>query len=171
MEIILREAIETLGHAGDVVKVRDGYARNYLLPRKKAYLATPGNLRVMEQEKAKLIRREAELRGEAEKLREMLSAVEIRIERRVGEQGVLYGSVTTADIAEALDAKGYTIDKRKILIDEHIKEIGEFSVPIRLFTEVQAEIKLRVEVEGAPPAEPAPEPESGGTAAENDQSE
>ncbi len=148
MEIILREAIDRLGGAGDVVKVKDGYARNFLLPQKKAYLATPGNLKVMGQEKTRMLRREAAQRSEAEKLRELLSAVEIDIERRVGEHGVLYGSVTSADIAELIGSKGFTIDKRKILLDEHIKEIGEFRIPIRLFTEVTAEVTLRVVPEG-----------------------
>ena len=148
MEIILREAIDRLGGAGDVVKVKDGYARNFLLPQKKAYRATPGNLKVMEQEKTRMVRREAALRGEAQKLRELLSGVEIDIERRVGEHGVLYGSVTSADIAESIGTKGFTIDKRKILLDEHIKEIGEFRIPIRLFTEVTAEVTLRVVPEG-----------------------
>ncbi len=148
MEIILREAIDRLGGAGDVVKVKDGYARNFLLPQKKAYLATPGNLKVIEQERTRMFRREAAQRSEAEKLRELLSAVEIDIERRVGEHGVLYGSVTSADIAESIGTKGFTIDKRKILLDEHIKEIGEFRIPIRLFTEVTAEVTLRVVPEG-----------------------
>ena len=148
MEIILREAIERLGRAGDIVTVKNGYARNYLLPKKLAYLSTPGNLKVMEQQKARLVRHEAEQRKEAEKLRDMLNDIEISIERRVGEKAVLYGSVTSADIAEAIEEKGFTIDKRKILIDEHIKQIGEFNIPIRLFTEVIAEVKLRVEPEG-----------------------
>jgi large subunit ribosomal protein L9 len=173
MEIILREAIEKLGHAGEIVEVKNGYARNYLLPRKLAYVATPGNIKVMEQGNAKLIRREAELRGEAEKLREMLGAVEIVIERRVGEQSVLYGSVTSADIAEALDGKGFTIDKRKILLNEHIKQIGEFSVPIRLFTEVVAEVKLHVRPEGGKPAAPPEEtaPVSDGDDAEPEEAD
>jgi len=148
MEIILREAIEKLGHAGDVVKVKNGYARNYLLPRKKAYLATQGNLKIMEQEKTKLLRHEAEQRAEAEKLAEALSSVEISVERRVGPQDTLYGSVTNADVAEQLEAKGFSIDKRKILLEDHIKSIGEFQVPIRLFTEVIAEVKLTVVPQG-----------------------
>ena len=162
MEIILREAIEKLGHAGDVVTVKDGYARNYLLPRKLAYLSTPGNVKVMEQEKAKLVRHEAQQRQEAEKLRDTLNGIEISVERRVGEKEVLYGSVTSADIAEAIEAKGFKIDKRKILIDDNIKQIGEFTIPIRLFAEVIAEVKLRVEPEGgiSEPAQTARSPES-----------
>jgi len=149
MEIILREAIENLGRPGDVVNVRAGYARNFLLPRKLAYLATPGNVRVMEQEKHKLIRREAERRSEAEQLRDMLSQLELIAERRVGEQNALYGSVTTADIAEAIEAKGFTIDKRKIVLADNIKKLGEYTIPIRLYTEVVAEVTLHVRAEGA----------------------
>ena len=149
MEIILRKAIDKLGHAGDLVKVRPGYARNYLLPRKLAYVATPGNLKVMEQERASVVRRETQQKGEAEKLREMLDGVEITVARRVGEQEVLYGSVTTSDLAEELDKKGFKVDKRKIGLDEHIKKLGEFVVPIRLFPEVIAEVKLHVEAKNA----------------------
>jgi large subunit ribosomal protein L9 len=177
MEIILRTPIEKLGHVGDIVKVRNGYARNYLLPRKLAYLATPGNVKVMEQGKSKLLRREAELRAEAEKLRDRLSAIEVVIERRVGEQKALYGSVTSSDIAENLEGQGFTIDKRKILLSDHIKQIGEFSIPIRLFTEVTAEVKLRVVPEGssagAPetPAEQPAEASSVGEAVEEAESD
>ena len=150
MEIVLRERIENLGHAGDVVTVRSGYGRNYLLPRKVAYLATPGNLKVIEQESQNLARKETERRGEAEKLRDMLGAVELVFSRRVGEQEVLYGSVTSSDIGDALEEKGFTVDRRKIVMDDHIKKLGEFVVPIRLFPEVVAELKLRVEAENAP---------------------
>ncbi len=164
MEIILREAIDKLGHPGDVVTVRAGYARNYLVPRKLAYEATPGNLKIMEQESKNLLRREAKQRGEAEKLREVMSAVEISVTRRVGEQEVLYGSVTTSDIADELEKKGFTVDKRKINLGEHIKQLGEFVIPIRLFADVVAEVKLRVEAEdeeaASPPAESEPAPES-----------
>ena len=168
MEIILREAVDSLGHPGDVVSVRAGYARNYLLPRKLAYLATSGNLKIMEQQRNNLLRRESKQKAEAEKLREMMSSVEISVTRRVGEQEVLYGSVTTSDIAEELEKKGFTVDKRKIAIDEHIKQLGEFLIPIRLFTDVTAEVKLRVLAEdeeetlpsSAPETEPEPEPET-----------
>ena len=168
MEIILREAIDKLGHPGDVVTVRAGYARNYLVPRKLAYVATPGNLKIMEQESRNLLRREAKQRGEAEKLRDVMNAVEICVTRRVGEQEVLYGSVTTSDIADELEKKGFTVDKRKIHLDEHIKQLGEFVISIRLFAGVVAEVKLRVEAEAeagdgeatTAPAEPEPESES-----------
>ena len=153
MEIILREAIDKLGHPGDVVTVKAGYARNYLVPRKLAYLATPGNLKIMEQERNNLLRREAKQKGEAEKLREVMNAVEITVTRRVGEQEVLYGSVTTSDIADELEKKGFKVDKRKINLDDHIKQLGEFVVPIRLFADVVAEVKLRVEAEAEAGAE------------------
>ena len=157
MEIILREAIDKLGHAGKVVNVRPGYARNYLLPRKLAYIATPGNLKIMERERSNLFRREAKQKEEAEQLREMLDGVEITVARRVGEQEVLYGSVTTSDIAEELEEKGFKVDKRKIGLDEHIKKLGEFVIPIRLFTDVIAEVKLRVESEAVDGATPVVE--------------
>jgi large subunit ribosomal protein L9 len=147
MEIILRETIDTLGRAGQVVKVADGYARNYLLPRKLAYLATPGNLKVIEFERTSLLKKEAKQKDEAEKVRELLDAVEISIRRKVGEHKALYGSVTNADVAEQLEAKGFHIEKRKIHLDDHIKTIGEFSVPIRLFKDVTAHVKLKVEPE------------------------
>ena len=147
MEIILRETIDNLGRAGEVVKVADGYARNYLLPKKLAYVATPGNVKVIEAERHSLLRKEAKQKEDAEKLQQMLEAVEVTIRRKVGEQDALYGSVTNADVAEALDKKGFDIEKRKIHMEDHIKMIGEFSIPIRLFKDVTAHIKLKVEPE------------------------
>jgi large subunit ribosomal protein L9 len=147
MEVILRETIDTLGRAGQVVKVADGYARNYLLPRKLAYPATPGNLKVIEFERQSLLKKEAKQKEDAEKLMEMVNKVEIVIRRKVGEQNALYGSVTNSDVAELLEAKGYQIERRKIHMDDHIKTLGEFSIPIRLFKDVTAYIKLKVEPE------------------------
>ena len=147
MEIILRETIDNLGRAGQVVKVADGYARNYLLPKKLAYVVTPGNLKVIEAERQSLLRKEAKQKEDAEKLQQMLEAVEVTIRRKVGEQDALYGSVTNADVAEALEKKGFEIEKRKIHMDDHIKTVGEFSIPIRLFKDVTAHIKLKVEPE------------------------
>jgi large subunit ribosomal protein L9 len=147
MEVILRETIETLGRAGQVVKVANGYARNYLLPRKLAYLATPGNLKVIESERHSLLKKEAKQKEDAEKLQQMLDKVEITIRRKVGEQNALYGSVTNADVAEELEKKGFEIEKRKIHMDDHIKALGEFSIPIRLFKDVTAHVKLKVEAE------------------------
>jgi large subunit ribosomal protein L9 len=147
MEVILRETIDTLGRAGQIVKVADGYARNYLLPRKLAYTVTPGNLKVIEFERQSLLKKEAKQKDDSEKLKEMLDAVEIVIRRKVGEHDALYGSVTNSDVAEQLEAKGFQIEKRKIHMDDHIKTIGEFSIPIRLFKDVTAHVKLKVEPE------------------------
>jgi large subunit ribosomal protein L9 len=147
MEIILRETIENLGRAGQVVKVADGYARNYLLPRKLAYVATPGNLKVIEFERQSLLRREAKQKDDAEKLKGMLDSVEIVIRRKVGEQNALYGSVTNSDVADELEKRGFQIEKRKIHMEDHIKALGEYSIPIRLFKEVTASVKLKVEPE------------------------
>jgi large subunit ribosomal protein L9 len=147
MEIILRETIDNLGRAGQVVKVADGYARNYLLPRKLAYLATPGNLKVIEFERQSLLKKEARQKEDAEKLQQMLDAVEISIRRKVGEQNALYGSVTNADVADELEKKGFEIEKRKIQMEDHIKTVGEFSIPIRLFKDVTAHVKLKVQAE------------------------
>jgi large subunit ribosomal protein L9 len=147
MEIILRETIDSLGRAGEVVKVADGYARNYLLPRKLAYRATPGNLKVIQFERQSLLRKEAKQKEDAEKQLQMLEGVEISIRRKVGEQDTLYGSVTNSDVAEELEKKGFQIEKRKIHMDDHIKALGEYSIPIRLFRDVTAHVKLKVEAE------------------------
>jgi large subunit ribosomal protein L9 len=147
MEVILRETIDNLGRAGQVVKVADGYARNYLLPKKLAYLATPGNLKVIEAERQALLRKEARQKDDAEKLQRVLDTVEITIRRKVGEHDTLYGSVTNSDVAEELEKKGFHIEKRKIHMEDHIKTLGEFAVPIRLFKDVTAHVKLKVEAE------------------------
>ena len=147
MEIILRETIDNLGRAGQIVKVADGYARNYLLPRKLAYPATPGNLKVIEFEKQSLLRKEAKQTDDAAKQKAMLDSVEIVIKRKVGEQNALYGSVTNSDVADALNEKGFQIEKRKIHMDDHIKQLGEYEIPVRLFKDVTATVKLKVEPE------------------------
>ena len=147
MEIILRETIDNLGRAGQVVKVADGYARNYLLPRKLADPVTPGNMKVIEFERQSLLRKEAKQEEDASKLKAMLDPVEIVIRRKVGEQNALYGSVTNSDVAEALEKKGFQIEKRKIHMEDHIKMLGEYSIPIRLFKDVTANVKLKVEAE------------------------
>lgn len=149
MEVILRQTIDTLGRAGQVVKVADGYARNYLLPRKLAYAATAGNLKVIEFERQSLIRKDAKQQDEATKLKEMLEKVEVVIRRKVGENDTLFGSVTNSDVADELEKKGFTIEKRKIHMDDHIKKIGEYELPVRLFKDVIATIKLKVEAEPA----------------------
>jgi large subunit ribosomal protein L9 len=147
MEIILRETIDNLGRAGEVVKVADGYARNYLLPRKLAYPATNGNLKVIEFERNSLLRKEAKQKEDSEKLMQLLNNVEIVIRRKVGEQDALYGSVTNSDVADELEKKGFQIEKRKIHMDDHIKSLGEFAIPVRLFKDVTAHVKLKVEAE------------------------
>jgi large subunit ribosomal protein L9 len=144
MEIILRERVEKLGTKGDVVKVSDGYARNYLLPKKLAVLATPANMKQIEQEKAAAVRREANEKQETEALAQQLSKLSLEVSRKVGENDVLYGSVTSMDIAELLEAKGFTVDRRKIDLPEPIKSLGQHDVPIKLHREVTAFIKVEV---------------------------
>jgi large subunit ribosomal protein L9 len=147
MEVILRETIDTLGRAGQVVKVADGYARNFLLPRKLAYPATPGNLKVIEFERQSLLRKESKQKGDAEALKALLDKVNVVIRRKVGEQEMLYGSVTNSDVADELEKQGFEIEKRKIHMDDHIKQLGEFQIPIRLFKDVTAHVTLKVEAE------------------------
>ena len=144
MEVILRADVNKLGHRGEVVQVADGYARNYLLPRKLAMPATPGNTKVIEQEKAAAIRHEADDRAQAEQLAGMLAGVTLTIARKAGEEDQLYGSVTAIDVAQALQAQGYTVDRRKIELDEPLKTLGEFDVPLRLHRDVQAKVKVQV---------------------------
>jgi large subunit ribosomal protein L9 len=148
MEVILREHVENLGQRGDVVKVASGYARNYLLPRKLALTVTDGNRKQIERERKVADMREAEERQGAEALAARLAAVEIVIARRVGGTEALYGSVTSADIAESLAAKGLEIERRKIQLADPIKQLGEFQVPIRLHREVTANVKVVVAKEG-----------------------
>ena len=148
MEVILREHVDNLGRRGEVVKVADGYARNYLLPRKLALLATDGNRKQIERERAKLDVKEAEEKGVFEAMAARMAGVELTIARKVGETEALYGSVTSADIAEALAAKGFEIDRRKLQLPEPIKQIGEFDVPVRLHRDVIAHVKVKVVAEG-----------------------
>jgi len=148
MEVILREHVDNLGRRGDLVKVADGYARNYLLPRKLALLATDGNKKVIEREKVKFDVQEAEEQKVAQALADRLATVEIEIARKVGETDALFGSVTNADIAEALAAKGFDIDRRKIQLYEPIKKIGEVEVPIKLHRDVVVTLKVKVVAEG-----------------------
>ena len=149
MEIILREHVDNLGRRGDLVKVADGYARNYLLPRKMALLATEGNKKVIEREKVKLDANEAEEQKVARAIGDRLATVEIEIARKVGETDALFGSVTNADIAEALAAKGFDIDRRKIALHEPIKKLSETSVPVKLHRDVVVNVKVKVVAEGA----------------------
>jgi large subunit ribosomal protein L9 len=148
MEVILREHVENLGQRGDVVKVASGYARNYLLPRKLALTLTDGNRKQIERERKVADLREAEERQGAEGIAARLAGVEIVIARRVGGTEALYGSVTSADIAESLAAKGFEIERRRIQLADPIKQLGEFQVPVRLHREVTANVKVVVAKEG-----------------------
>jgi large subunit ribosomal protein L9 len=148
MEVILREHVDNLGRRGDLVKVADGYARNYLLPRKLALLATDGNKKVIEREKVKFDVKEAEEQKVAQAVADRLATVEIEIGRKVGETDALFGSVTNADIADALAAKGFDIDRRKIQLHEPIKKIGEVEVPVKLHRDVLVKLKVKVVAEG-----------------------
>jgi large subunit ribosomal protein L9 len=144
MEVILKEDVLKLGHRGDVVKVADGYGRNYLLPEKLAIEATAANKAVIEQMKGSAIRKSAKEKVTAEDLSTQLSAVELVFERKVGENDHLFGSVTSSDIAHELEAKGYTVDRRKISLDEPLKSLGEYHVPVKLHREVTAHVKVTV---------------------------
>lgn len=150
MEVILKEDVEKLGHRGEVVKVAAGYGRNFLLPRKLAIEATPANRAVIEQMKASFVRRAAREKSEAEQLLAQLENVELSFARRAGENDQLFGSVTSADIAQALEAQGFQIDRRKVHLDEPLKALGEFHVPVRLHREVTAHLKVAVTKEEVP---------------------
>ena len=147
MDVILREDIDKLGTRGQLVKVAPGYARNFLLPNKMAVAATESNKKIVEQERQAHLRREAKVEGEAKDLGQMLGKVAITISQKAGENDQLFGSVTSKDIAEALELQGYTIERRKIVLEEPIKTLGEFKVPVRLHREVTAHVKVVVEKE------------------------
>jgi large subunit ribosomal protein L9 len=144
MEVILREHVDNLGRRGDIVKVAAGYARNYLLPRKLALSVNEGNKRQIDRERKNAEARELEEKSQADAFAARLAQAEISIGRRVGENDTLYGSVTTADIAAALAAKGFEIDKRKITLAEPLKALGDVTVPIRIHRDVTAQVKVSV---------------------------
>ena len=144
MEVILKEDVNKLGHRGDVVKVADGYGRNYLLPEKLAIEANAANKTVIEQMKASAVRKSVKEKAGAEQLATQLSEVELVFERKVGENEHLFGSVTSGDIAHQLESKGFTIDRRKIALDEPLKTIGEYHVPVKLHREVTSHVKVTV---------------------------
>ena len=144
MEVILRQAVDNLGHTGDIVNVSAGFARNYLLPRGFAYEATAGNKKRMEQERERLEGAETSRREAAEELAKKLEPVSLTFSARVGEEGKLFGSVTTADIAHQLEGQGFKIEKRQIDLHEPIKALGVYRVPIRVHADVRAEIKVWV---------------------------
>jgi large subunit ribosomal protein L9 len=170
MEVILKEDVANLGHRGDLVKVADGYGRNFLLPRKLALQATLANRAVIEQMKAAAARRSATEKAAAEELVVKLEPVVLDFTRKSGEAGHLFGSVTSADIAAALEAKGFEVDRRKIQLDEPLKSVGEFSVAIKLHREVTAQLKVKVQAETseetATAEVPAAEPVAEAAAAE-----
>lgn len=146
--ILLREDIEHVGGRGEIVKVKAGYARNYLLPQKFATLATKGNVKQIEQERAALLKRAAIEKATAEAQHEQMTSIALTFERKAGEHGTLFGSVTSMDIAEALKAKGYEIDRRKIVLKEAIKETGEYTVNVKLHREVTLAVPVTVTGEG-----------------------
>jgi len=144
IEVILKEHVEHLGSRGEIVKVADGYARNFLFPRKLALKVTDENKRQIERDRAKADIRESEERTQATALSQRLEAANVQIARRVGENETLYGSVTTSDIAEALQAQDFTIDRRKIQLADPLKTLGEHVVPIKLHRDVTAQVKVKV---------------------------
>ncbi|HEY3884246.1 MAG TPA: 50S ribosomal protein L9 [Vicinamibacterales bacterium] len=144
MEVILREHVDNLGRRGDVVKVAAGYARNYLLPRKLALAVTENNRRQIDREKKAADVRETEEKAAAEAVAQRLSQLEIEIPRRVGEHDTLYGSVTSADIAHALQTKGFDIDKRKVQLAEPLKAIGESVVAVKIHRDVTAQVRIKI---------------------------
>jgi large subunit ribosomal protein L9 len=144
MEVILREDIEKLGSRGEVVKVAPGYARNFLIPKRLAVAATESNKKIVEQERQAHLRKEAKQAGEAQDLAKLLNGVTVTIRQKAGENDQLFGSVTSKDVADALAAQNFTIDRRKIQLDEPLKQLGEFKIPVRLHKEVTAEITVVV---------------------------
>ncbi|HUO27965.1 MAG TPA: 50S ribosomal protein L9 [Bryobacteraceae bacterium] len=144
MEVILREDIDRLGSRGQVVKVADGYARNFLLPKRMAVAATDANRKIVEQERQAHLRREAKQKSEAEDLAKLITGVTVTIAQKAGENDQLFGSVTSKDVADALAQQNYTIDRRKVLLEEPIKQLGEFKVPVRLHKDVTAEVTVLV---------------------------
>jgi large subunit ribosomal protein L9 len=144
MQLILQEDVEKLGHRGEIVEVAEGYARNYLLPRKLGLPVSKGNLKQVEQVKRALAKREATERQGAEKQAELLAGLVVELARKAGENDQMFGSVTAADVAESLAAQGYSVDKRKIQLDQPIKTLGEYQVPAKLHREVTASIKVVV---------------------------
>jgi large subunit ribosomal protein L9 len=147
-QVLLREDIDKLGARGEIVRVKAGYARNYLLPRRLAVEATANNVRQIQGERAALVKREAKERSTADAQAEQLRTLTLKFERKVGEAGVLYGSVTSMDIAHALKEQGYEIDRRRIVLREPIKRFGNYEVPVRLHREVIVELPVKVLGEG-----------------------
>jgi large subunit ribosomal protein L9 len=144
VKLVLLEDVENLGHVGDVVSVRGGFGRNYLIPQGKALPATKGNMSLLTARKKVYEVAAAQARAEAQAIADRIAAVSVSIARKVGESQTLYGSVTSADVAEALAAKGVIVDKRRVLLSEPIKQVGDYQVPVRLHADVTAELKVSV---------------------------
>jgi len=144
MEVILREDIDKLGTRGEMVKVAAGYARNFLLPRRMAVAATASNKKIVEQERQAHLRKETKLQGEAADLAKLMGSVELTIAQKAGENDQLFGSVTAGDVATALEKAGYTIDRRKVHLDEPIKTLGDFKASVRLHREVTVDVPVHV---------------------------
>ncbi|PYV23889.1 MAG: 50S ribosomal protein L9 [Acidobacteria bacterium] len=156
MEIILLQDIDNVGNRGQIVKVADGFARNYLVPKKMAVAATPQNRKWVDQQRVRFLKLEAREKADAAELANLMVGVTVSITRKAGEQGTLFGSVTAMDVAEKLAAQGYNIDRRKIQLAAPLKVLGEYDVPVKLHHEVTATIKVKVEGEvEAQPARPA----------------
>lgn len=149
MEVILKEDVDNLGHRGEVVKVAEGYGRNFLLPKRLAIEATTVNKAVIEQMKQSAIRRSAREKSDAESLVSQLDQVALVFARKVGENEHLFGSVTSAEIAQQLEKQGFSIDRRKIQLDEPLRQLGEFHVPVKLHRDVTAHVKVTVQAEQA----------------------
>lgn len=158
MEVILLENMENLGSRGQIVKVANGYGRNFLLPQKMAVVATPQNRKWVEQQRVRFLKLEAKERGESEDLAKLMEGLQVVATRKAGEKGQLFGSVTTMDIEEGLAAQGFKIDRRKIQLSSPLKVVGEFDVPVKLHKDVTVIVKVRVEAEGG--LEAAPEAEA-----------
>jgi len=149
MEVILKEDVAKLGSRGDVIKVAEGYGRNFLLPRKLAIEATAGNKKVIEQMRAAALRRSAKEKAQAEELSKQFDGLSVVFTRRAGEQDQLFGSVTSSDIGDALEKKGFNVDRRKIQLNESLKTLGDFTVPVKLHKDVTAHLKVVIEKEAA----------------------
>ena len=167
--ILLREDVDALGGRGEIVKVKAGYARNYLSPQKLATLATKGNVKQIEQERTALLKRASEEKATAELQKDKMGVIELAFERKAGEGGTLFGSITSMDIAEALQAKGYEIDRRKIALRHPIKETGEYTVNVKLHREVVLQVPVRVTGEGGEMPEPKPEKKARKAKAESEE--
>jgi large subunit ribosomal protein L9 len=146
--ILLKEDVDNLGNRGEIVKVKAGYARNYLIPRKLAVQANAGNVKQIEQERAALLKKEAKDLAGARERAGMIEKIRLTFNRKVGEHGILYGSVTTMDITEALKEKGFEIDRRRVSLDDSIKETGDFVARVKLHREVIASVPVSVVAEG-----------------------